>query len=75
MILILTQCFPTRLGGIESLISNLAIGLSTKEKVVVFADQHDFLRDSIYDANQKSQLIIKRTAGIKFSGAEKNLTH
>ena len=27
MYIILTQCFPSRLGGIESLVSNLALGL------------------------------------------------
>ena len=31
MIVILTQCFPSRVGGVESLISNLALGLSKKE--------------------------------------------
>ena len=31
MILILTQCFPSRLGGIESLVSNLSLALSKKE--------------------------------------------
>ena len=31
MIIILTQCFPSRLGGIESLVSNLALGLGKKE--------------------------------------------
>ena len=49
MILILTQCFPSRVGGIESLISNLALGLSKKNKVIVFADQHHPLNDSIFD--------------------------
>ena len=49
MILILTQCFPSRLGGIESLISNLALGLSKKEKVIVFADLNHVLNDAIFD--------------------------
>ena len=31
MIIVLTQCFPSRIGGIESLVSNLAIGLGKKE--------------------------------------------
>ena len=35
MIIILTQCFPSRLGGIESLVSNLALGLGKKEKVML----------------------------------------
>ena len=42
MIIILTQSFPSRLGGIENLVSNLALGLSKKEKVIVFADRHNF---------------------------------
>ena len=40
MIVILTQCFPSRTGGIESLVSNLALGLSKKQKVLVFADRY-----------------------------------
>ena len=42
MIIILTQCFPSRVGGIESLVSNLALSLGKKEKVIVFADHHHF---------------------------------
>ena len=66
MILILTQCFPSRQGGIENLISNLALNLSKKNKVVVFADQQNFLYDSIYDNQHKDRIITKRFSGIKF---------
>ena len=33
MILILTQCFPSRIGGVENLISNLSLSLSNSEKI------------------------------------------
>ena len=46
MYLILTQCFPSRLGGIESLMSNLAINIGKKNKVLVFADQHHIKNDT-----------------------------
>ena len=49
MIIILTQCFPSRIGGIENLVSNLALGLGKKEKVIVFADRHHLFYDAIYD--------------------------
>ena len=49
MIAILTQCFPSRIGGIESLISNLAMGLSKVCEVVVFADKYDLVLDTKYD--------------------------
>ena len=57
MILILTQCFPSRLGGIESLVSNLSLGLSKSEKIIVFADRHHIF----YDESQKVKLIIADT--------------
>ncbi len=66
MYLILTQCFPSRLGGIESLISNLALNLSKNKKIVVFADSHNILLDAIYDNENKNNFIIKRIKGIKF---------
>ena len=66
MIVILTQCFPSRVGGVESLISNLALGLSKKEKVIVFADTHDIFLDEIYDKENKNQIVVKRIGGIKF---------
>ena len=48
MILILTQCFPTRIGGIESLISNLALSLSNREKIIVLADQYDVINEALF---------------------------
>ena len=58
MIIVLTQCFPSRIGGIESLVSNLAIGLGKKEKVIVFADQHHLFYDAIYDNQYKDKIIV-----------------
>ena len=66
MILILTQCFPSRLGGIESLVSNLSLGLSKSEKIIVFADRHHMFYDAIYDNNHKDEILIRRISGLKF---------
>jgi hypothetical protein len=41
MIIILTQCFPPKIGGIENLIENLAIEISKTHEVLVLADHHD----------------------------------
>ena len=73
MILILTQCFPSRLGGVESLVSNLALGLSETEKVIVFADHHHALNDAIYDKHHKNKISIRRTGGIKFFRRRKKI--
>ena len=51
MIIILTQCFPPKIGGIENLIENLSIELSKTHEVLVLADQHDQKNDSDYDKN------------------------
>jgi len=66
MILILTQCFPSRLGGIESLVSNLSLGLSKSEKIIVFADRHHMFYDAIYDNNHKDEILVRRISGLKF---------
>ena len=66
MYLLLTQCFPSRLGGIESLVSNLALSISKYNKVVVFADQYHLLYDTIYDNKYKDKILIKRFSGIKY---------
>ncbi len=66
MIIVLTQCFPSRIGGIESLVSNLAIELGKKEKVLVFADQHHLFYDAIFDNQYKDKIIVRRTSGLKF---------
>ena len=73
MIIILTQCFPSRLGGIESLVSNLALGLGKKEKVIVFADRHHLFYDAIYDNQYKDQIIVRRTGGLKFFRRRKKI--
>ena len=66
MYLILTQCFPSRLGGIESLVSNLALNIGKQNKVIVLADQHHILQDAIYDNQYKGIIQIRRYGGIKF---------
>lgn len=66
MILILTQCFPSRLGGIESLVSNLALSLSKSEKIIVFADRHHIFYDAIFDNQHKDKILVRRVGGIKF---------
>ena len=60
MYIFLTQCFPSRLGGIESLVSNLALSLGKKEKVIVFADRHHLFYDAIYDNQHKKHIIVKK---------------
>ena len=45
MIVMLTQCFPSQVGGIESLMSNLALGLSKKNQVIVLADSYNSIQD------------------------------
>ncbi len=66
MILILTQCFPSRIGGIENLIFNLSYFLSKKNKVIVLADQHDVIKDKVFDNKFKNNFIIRRFSGIKY---------
>ena len=73
MIIVLTQCFPSRIGGIESLLSNLAIGLGKKEKVIVFADRYHLFYDAIYDNQYKDKIIVRRTSGIKFFRRRKKI--
>ena len=73
MIIILTQCFPSRIGGIENLVSNLALGLGKKEKVIVFADRHHLFYDAIYDNQYKDKIIVRRTGGLKFFRRRKKI--
>ena len=47
MIIILTQCFPSRVGGIETLMYNIALHLSRSKNVIVLADQQNFKEDNI----------------------------
>ena len=73
MIIILTQCFPPKIGGIENLIENLSIELSKTHEVLVLADQYDKKHDSYYDSKYNHNLIIKRISGIKFLRKRKKL--
>ena len=66
MIIILTQCFPTRIGGIENLIFNLSYFLSKNNKVIVLADQHDVINDTIFDNKFKDKFLVRRFSGIKY---------
>ncbi len=73
MYIILTQCFPSRVGGIESLVSNLALSLGKKNKVIVFADRHNIINDAIYDNKYKDIILIRRFAGLKFFRRRKKI--
>ena len=65
MIVILTQCFPSRVGGIETLMYNIALHLSYSNDVVVLADQQNLKEDNIFDQNEIN-FSTKRFRGIKF---------
>ena len=73
MIVILTQCFPSRTGGIETLISNLALGLSKNNKVIVFADRYHLFFDAIYDNKIKDHFLVRRISGLKFFRRRKKI--
>ena len=73
MYIILTQCFPSRFGGIESLVSNLALSIGKNNKVIVFADRHHILHDTIYDTKYQERMIIRRYGGIKFFRRRKKI--
>ena len=62
MIIILTQCFPSRVGGIETLMYNLALHLSRSKDVIVLADQQNFKEDNIFDQNEinfSTKILVK----------------
>ena len=59
MIIILTQCFPPKIGGIENLIENLSIELSKTHEVLVLADRHDKKNDIYYDLKLINFLSLK----------------
>ena len=73
MIIVLTQCFPPRIGGIENLISNLVLHLSEKEKIIVFADQQHVFNDTIYDQSVKDKFHVRRISGLKFFRRRKKI--
>ena len=74
MIIILTQCFPPRVGGIENLLENLSFELSKTHEVVVLADQYNKSKDALYDVSHKKNFLIKRIDGLKFFRKRKKLS-
>lgn len=66
MYIFTTQCFASRVGGIESLITNLVYSISIKHDVVVFADQHFYIQDQIFDFENQDKFKTFRYGGIKF---------
>ena len=66
MYIILTQCFASKVGGIESLITELALSIGNTREVKVFADQHMVTQDEIFDSDNKKILTTYRYSGIKF---------
>ncbi len=66
MIIILTQCFPSRIGGIENLMFNLSYFLSKDNKVIVLADQHNVIKDTVFDNKFKNNFTVRRFGGIKY---------
>ena len=73
MIIVLTQCFPPRVGGIENLIENLSIELSKKYEVLVLADQHNKSGDHEYDSKVNKNITVKRFGSIKFLRRQKKI--
>ena len=61
-----TQCFASRVGGIEDLVTNFALSLANKYEVTVFADQHLYIQDEIFDLKNEKILKTFRYSGIKF---------
>ena len=51
MYLVITQCFASRVGGIENLLTNLALNLALTNEVRVFADSHSRINDEIFDSD------------------------
>lgn len=73
MIIILTQCFPSRVGGIENLMHNLSISLGVHTKVLVLADTYDTKSDSKFDSSLKKIIDIQRTSGLKIFRRRKKI--
>ena len=70
----MSQCFPSRIGGIESLMHNLSVALSEYKKTIVLADKYDFIKDSDFDLKLKGIVEIKRVGGIKFLRRRKKIS-
>ncbi len=66
MILILTQCFPSRIGGIENLMFNLSYFLAKNNKVIVLADQNNIIKDAVFDNKFKKNFLVRRFGGLKY---------
>ncbi len=66
MILILTQCFPSRIGGIENLMFNLSYFLGKSNNVVVLADQNNIIKDALFDNKFKNNFLVRRFGGLKY---------
>jgi len=66
MIVIATQCYPPRTGGIENLLHGVSATLfSHGHEIIVFADSHGKTTDEIaFDSEQG--FTIKRYSGMKF---------
>lgn len=73
MIIILTQCFPSRVGGIENLMYNLSMSLGLQKKVLVLADAFELKRDSVVDASLKGIIKVKRVKGLKYFRRRKKI--
>ena len=71
MYIFITQCFASRIGGIENLMTNFALSLASKHKVKVFADQHLYVQDKIFDLENNKLLKIYRYGGLKFFRRQK----
>lgn len=64
MIVVLTQCFPPVLGGIENLMAGLAGALSGLDrKVIVLADGHRDRGEAAYD--RRLDYPVRRISGVK----------
>ncbi|MEJ1472055.1 MAG: glycosyltransferase family 4 protein [Candidatus Sedimenticola sp. (ex Thyasira tokunagai)] len=65
MIVIVTQCFPPRIGGIESVMSSLADAMfCDDEDIMVIADSKGDLKKE-RDFDQTQSYVIKRCGGLK----------
>ncbi len=66
MIIILTQCFPPRIGGIENVMFNISYHLSKNNKVLVLADGYNLIKDTLFDNKFKNNFFVKRFGGLKY---------
>ncbi|MCK5667982.1 MAG: glycosyltransferase family 4 protein, partial [Gammaproteobacteria bacterium] len=65
MIVIATQCYPPRFGGIENLLYGISTALFSRgHKIIVFADSHCKAEELAFDSKQG--FVVKRYSGMKF---------